>query len=103
MQDLRLKINGAQLANIEIVPCSDGSVDIIVHKQEQAENKPYKNKKSNVDILKDFCSKQKEYEDVDLKQLKSFYNFYEKRAQEWKGTMDCEKLFNNWMDKAYRD
>lgn len=100
MQELRFKITNTETSNIEIVPVSDG-VEIIVH---YGSKQPFgNNKNSNVEILKNFCSKMKQEEDVDLKQLKSFYKFYENRAQEWKGTLDPEKLFDKWMDKAFKD
>lgn len=111
MQDLRLKISGAQLANIEIVPCSDGSVDIIVHKQEQAENKPYKkqfNSKEPEDVVEEMkAAAREEYkkEDCDKKELQKFVEFWEKKITEdgWKGgSFNFQTLYNRWLDKAFK-
>lgn len=112
MQDIKFKISNTEAANIEIVPCSDG-VEIIVHYGDiqknygSNENKPSKFKfhskgdsKSNADIIKDFCGSKKNEEGVDIKQLKSFYEFYTSKADDWKGRMDAEKLWQRWMETA---
>ena len=116
MEEIKFKIRNTEAANIEIVPCADG-VEIIVH---YGQKKPvytlntepetvYKNKskwaksapkKANAEILKEFCAEKKTEPEINLKELTSFYKFYEDKAEMWKGTMDCEKLWDRWLETA---
>lgn len=111
MQEFRIKIGNAEKAQIEVVPTSDGGVEIVVHYGSESrqnygssENKPFKfhgkQEKSNAEIIKDFCGSKKNEEEVDMKQLKSFFDFYSSKAEEWKGRMDAEKLWQRWMETA---
>lgn len=101
---------------IEVIPREDGSIVIRVN---EGQKKPsytlhtdepettYKSKskwaksapkKANADILKEFCGEKKTEPEINLKELTSFYKFYEGKAEMWKGTMDCEKLWTRWME-----
>lgn len=53
----------------------------------------------NATILKDFCSSMKGKSDIDT--LKSFFNYWNKKVEsgEFKGTMNAEKLWSNWVSK----
>lgn len=127
MQQLKFKIKETESASVEIVPCADGGVEIIINYGSETQknygssnNKPFKStatsqpfkfhnnqdmssqgkEKSNAEIIKDFCSEKKTEEGVDLKQLKSFFDFYTAKSGEWKGQMDADKLWNRWMETA---
>lgn len=111
MEEFRIKISGAQKANIEVIPSADGGVEIIVHYGSELqknygsnEKKPFKfhnkQEKSNAEIIKDFCSEKKTEEGVNLKELKSFFEFYSEKAEDWKGKMDPNKLWERWMETA---
>lgn len=117
MQEIKFKIKNTESANVEIVPCEDG-VEIIVkygskkptyslHTDPDEPQVTYKSKskwgktqKSNAEILKSFCSGKKEDPDINLKELKAFYEFYSNKADDWKGKMDCERLWERWMETA---
>ena len=92
---------------VEVIPQEDGSIIIRVNEGKPAPKETYKlhsgskaPKKSNAEILKEFCGDLKDDPDVDLKELKAFYKFYEKKAEEWKGTMDCNRLWRRWEETA---
>lgn len=62
-------------------------------------NKPQEKReepKCNCDVLKEFCSKKKGEEGVDIDDLTRFYRFYEDRCIDWNGNFDVTKLFQNW-------
>jgi len=117
MQQLKFKIKETESASVEIVPCADG-VEIIINYGSETQknygssnNKPFKfhnnqdmnsrgEEKSNAEIIKDFCSEKKTEEGVDLKQLKSFFDFYTAKSDDWKGRMDADKLWKRWMETA---
>lgn len=109
MQEIKFKIKQAESANVEIVPCADG-VEIVVRYGESqknygsSNNKPFKfhnkQEKSNAEIIKDFCSEKKTEEGVNLKELKSFFEFYSEKAEDWKGKMDPNKLWQKWLETA---
>lgn len=109
MQEIKFKIKQAESANVEIIPCADG-VEIVVRYGESqknygsSNNKPFKfhnkQEKSNAEILKDFCSEKKTEEGVNLKELKSFFEFYSEKAEDWKGKMDPNKLWERWLETA---
>lgn len=109
MQELKFKIKNTEQAQVEIVPCADG-VEIVVRYGESqknygsSNNKPFKfhnkQEKSNAEIIKEFCAEKKNEEGVNLKELKSFYEFYTERADDWKGKMDAERLFSRWIETA---
>lgn len=118
MQQLKFKIKETESASVEIVPCADGGVEIIINYGSETQknngssnNKPFKfhnnqdmssrgKEKSNAEIIKDFCSEKKTEEGVDLKQLKSFFDFYTAKSDDWKGRMDADKLWKRWMETA---
>ena len=102
MQELRFKIRGTESAHVEMQPCTDGSVDIVI-KYGSYEKKPSKFNKpdeSNIEILKNFCGIKKLEEGVDINELKGFYDFYEKKMYDWKGKIQPEKLWIRWMETA---
>lgn len=109
MQEIKFKIKQAESANVEIIPCADG-VEIVVRYGEpqknygSSNNKPFKfynkQEKSNAEIIKDFCSEKKTEEGVNLKELKSFFEFYSEKADDWKGKMDPNKLWQRWLETA---
>lgn len=88
---------------VEVIPQEDGSIIIRVNEQKRTapittyklNTKP---SKSNAEILKSFCSGKKEDPDINLKELKAFYAFYSNKADDWKGKMDCERLWERWME-----
>lgn len=113
MQELRFKIRGTEAANIEIQPCPDGSVDIVVKYGEpqnnygSSNNKPSNYKKtytkpnkSNIEILKNYCGELKNDEDIDIKELTNFYKFYEGKIEDWKGVIQPEKLWQRWKETS---
>ena len=60
-------------------------------------NKPYNDNpsKSNIELLKEFCSNKKLEIGVDINQLTKFYNYYS--TKDFKGKMNVEQLWNNWI------
>ena len=52
--------------------------------------------KSNMELLTEFCSKKKTEQNINLNCLKKFYEFYSKKMEEWKGTVQPEKLWSSW-------
>ena len=105
MQQLRFKIKSTEAGAIDILPVEDG-IEIIFSYGEKNHNyksTPVKEggfKGRNPEILKNFCSKMRECEDTDLKELKKFYEFYCDKAAEWKGLIKPEKLWERWMETA---
>ena len=107
MEEIKFKIKNTESANVEIVPCEDGVEIIVKYGTKSASKETYKlhsgskaQKKSNAEILKEFCGDLKDDPDVDLKELKAFFKFYEKKCPDWKGTMDCNKLWLRWQETA---
>lgn len=60
-------------------------------------NKPYNDNpsKSNIELLKEFCSNKKLEIGIDINQLTKFYNYYS--TKDFKGKMNVEQLWNNWI------
>lgn len=55
-------------------------------------------KKTNSEILKDFCGEKKKEEGVDTKELLRFYNYYELKCDKWSGEFKVEELYKRWYD-----
>ena len=79
-------------------------INFIVFSQNKAVSEPYSNqtidytKKTNKEILKDFCGEKKKEEGVDIKELLRFYNFYELKCDRWSGEFKVEELYKRWYD-----
>lgn len=60
-------------------------------------NKPYNDNpsKSNIELLKEFCSNKKLEIGIDINQLTKFYNYYS--TKDFKGKMNVEQLWLNWI------
>lgn len=52
----------------------------------------------NGQILKDFCTQQKNA-GGDIEELKKFYAFFEKKCESWKGDFLVDRLYNNWISR----
>ena len=111
MSDFKIKLSNVDTANIEIIPCKDGGVELVVHYTE--EKKPFKfqekekpQSKGSGDI-ESIISQMKvaarlEYKlpNTDKKELTKFVAFWENkiRTDGWKGNVfDFDKLFERWM------
>lgn len=119
MEEIKFKIKHTEAANVEICPVEDG-VEIIVkygskkpsyslHTDTDEPQVTYKSKskwgtkksqKPNSEILKDFCTQTKSEEGINKKELLKFYEFYEPKMSDWKGTIQPEKLWERWMETA---
>ena len=79
-------------------------INFIVFNQNKAVSEPYSNqtidntKKTNREILKDFCGEKKKEKGVDTKELLRFYNFYELKCDKWSGEFKVEELYKRWYD-----
>lgn len=95
---LRLKISNTENATIEVLPSDDG-VEIIVRRTEK--EKPVENKCTDKQtILKDFCTEKKaeyKWDKTMLKELVKFYEWWEPRMEDFKGTPQPEKLWEKWI------
>ena len=60
--------------------------------QPKNDNKPTK---SNIELLKEFCSNKKLETGIDIDKLTKFYNYYS--TKDFKGKMNVEQLWNNWI------
>lgn len=60
-------------------------------------NKPYNDNpsKSNIELLKEFCSNKKLEIGIDINQLTKFYNYYS--TKDFKGKMNVEQLWERWI------
>lgn len=58
-------------------------------------NKPNIPTKSNIELLKEFCSTKKLEIGIDIEKLTKFYNYYS--TKDFKGKMNPEQLWNNWI------
>lgn len=116
MEEFRIKIGGAQKAQIEVVPTSDGGVEIVVHYGEGSaktygsyQNKPkgkYKSEslqKSSEDIIEEMkASAREEYlkPNSDKEEIKKFVKFWEKKITEngWNGSsFKFSTLYEKWL------
>ena len=53
--------------------------------------------KNNLEILRDFCTERKTEEGVDLKELKKFFDYYSRIANEWTNEMKPGVLWEKWL------
>lgn len=112
---MRIKISAEQSANVEIVPTSDGGVEIIVHYGDiqknygSNENKPSKFKfhgkgkqtvEELIDNLRQFCSDRIKEEPEWKEDIIKFGKFYSERVKAgWNGELRISDLYNNWCNK----
>ena len=98
---LRIKISDTENATIEINPV-DGGVEILISKAvKPSDPEPEKSCGGNLDILRDFCSEKKvffKHDKTMKKELLSFWNFYSKKMEDWKGKVDPERLWKKWSE-----
>jgi len=63
------------------------------------ETKPVqKEKKSNCDILKEFCGEKKREEGIDKDELLRFWNYYCPKMDGWDNTVQPDKLWKRWLE-----
>lgn len=62
------------------------------------QNESLKLRKTNDEILKEFCTATKENPEVDKADLLRFYNFYMKKMGTWEGPFKPETLWNRWCE-----
>lgn len=120
MEAFRIKITNTQSAGIEIQPCSDGSVDIVVRYGTESQNSTVssQNKTPNykkpfthhtkqaspeeiIEGMKEVARKLYNQPDTDKDELTKFVKFYEKKIQEdgWNGSFDFDRLYERWISK----
>ena len=75
-------------------------LDSMDNTPKQAKNSPAEPSKDNLPILKDFCAEKKTEEGVNLDELLRFYNYYEKKVNEF-NFFNPEKQFTKWMEKFW--
>ena len=56
-------------------------------------------RKDNLTLLTEFCKEQQD-KGGDRKILGDFFRYYKVKTEKWKGTMDCNRLYENWLSKA---
>ena len=96
-QVLKILIRNSEAASIELVPTEEG-VEVVVLRKGKSKEKS-KPSNDNLEILREFCTEKKEFHKWDAtmkKELKAFWDFYSPKAEEWKGTMQPEKLWERW-------
>ena len=98
---LRLRIKNTESATVEIVPVDDGVEILVLRKKEPKKAKKYefhdeREMTGNLEILRAFCTELKG--NVDKGELKRFWEFYSGKMEEWKGTVQPEKLWARWED-----
>lgn len=115
MQEFRIKIGNAEKAQIEVVPTSDGGVEIVVHYGEgsaknygSSEKKPFKmytkqsktNSEETIEALRRFCTDKIKEEPDWTEDIKRFGKFYADKVNNgWKGELRIADLYNNWCSK----
>lgn len=57
-----------------------------------------KEKKSNCDILKEFCGEKKKEEGIDKDELLRFWNYYCPKMDGWDNTVQPDKLWKRWLE-----
>lgn len=95
MEALRILIRNTEAASIELVPTEEG-VELVVLRREKEKPQP---SKDNLEILREFCTGKKNRHKGDktiLADLKRFWAWYSPKMEDWKGTVDCEKLWTRW-------
>ena len=100
MEDFRIKISNTENASVEIRPVEDG-VEIVIKHKERKKEKPVENKCTDKQtILKDFCTEKKaeyKWDKTMMKELVKFYEWWEPRMEDFKGTPQPEKLWEKWI------
>lgn len=94
-QVFKITIKNTEAAGVEVVPTEDG-VEIIVTRREK-DVAPRKAEKSNFEILKAFCTEMKNKKGTDQAELKSFWEWYSPKAEDWKGTIFPDRLWARWI------
>lgn len=98
---LRLKIKRTESATIEVSPVEDG-IEILVLRKAAKKPKIEFHDERNKEILRAFCSKQKE--ECETKEekadLKRFWDFYESKCEDWKGEFKVSALYEKWKKTA---
>ena len=102
-QVFRITVKSTETAGVEIIPTEEG-IEILFTKRTLAEDrksvsKEGKNKdggKTNMERLVEFCRDMKEKGGGSSEELKKFYHWYAPRMEEWKGTVQPEKLWKRW-------
>lgn len=115
MSEFRIKLSQVDSTNIEIIPCKDGGVELVVHyteekkpfkfhEKEKESEKPQSKDNSNIEsiISQMKVAARVEYKlpNTDRKELEKFVAFWENkiRTDGWKGSkFDFDKLFERWM------
>lgn len=98
MEDFRIKISNTEYAAVEIIPTEDG-VEIVIKHKAQKKAKPVEERTGNSAILKDFCTEKKaeyKWDKTMMKELVKFYEWWEPRMEDFKGTPQPEKLWEKW-------
>ena len=99
-----IKYEDKTITELEIVDRFGKVVYSLNNSQNKAVSEPYSNqtidctKKTNREILKDFCGEKKKEKGVDIKELLRFYNFYELKCDRWSGEFKVEELYKKWYD-----
>lgn len=57
------------------------------------------NGKDNLTVLKEYC-KQLTANGFDRSEVGKFYRFYEKKASDWRGAFQVDKLYSAWLQKS---
>ena len=90
------------ITDLEIVDRFGKVVYSLSNSQNKAISEPQKEnmsnlyKKTNKEILKDFCSEKKKEEGVDKEDLLRFFNFYGFKCDTWKGEFKVDELYKRW-------
>ena len=95
-QLLKITLKNTEAAGVEVVPTEDG-VEIIVTRRDK-DVAPRKTEKSNLEILKAFCTEMKNRKGTDQEELKKYFYYYEKLVEEWKGKFMPDKLWSRWIN-----
>lgn len=63
--------------------------------------KTVRKKKSNLEVLTEFCSKKKTEEGINLKSLTRFFNYYKNvfETKGWNGAFYADKRWDSWLEK----
>lgn len=65
--------------------------------QQVAQNTLKTPSKTNMEILKDFCTEKKTEEGVNKDELLKFYNYYQPKMADWKFAFLPEKMWQRWV------
>lgn len=96
-EELKIKIRNTEAATVEIIPTDDGIEISIVRKENPKKETPVQ--ADSTEEFRSFCTKMKEKYRKDktlLADLRKFWDWYSPKMSEWKGKLDCEKLWTRW-------